>query len=950
MNTLQHLAYHVAARQDFLWFLVMLSGVLFVAIGWRRGTRRENAAVAAGVAGVVALAGIAWGAFLWPSRPQSEFDVPHRWADLAAGFALAGTITAWAGLGLRSSWPRAEVVAGVFAAAVAAGRMVFPEAGMVMLAVAVLGAAIVAVRGGSGLPAVEAGVMVAAFWLSPPGVVAWWLDTPLRAVDLAALTPVGALIMLAAILLPTARLVRADWVRQPAGQRVRVARRLRVFAAAMLSWLLLGVLLATVAGRSARRLFEKAATDRLRAYADTFPTEELAAALAADWVPNGLRAYRQQSGQLTPYGIAEPFKSLDATMKHLLELWNRNRDFSMIEISVLRDGREWIVVLPGVHEDYRGVVTVARDETVAARAHWEAGGAWVEGPVRLSVGEAVLVRAPLRDGAGDTLAWLQASYLVGDWARVQAQARLQAFGLLTAGALVGLLLLVRRLREEEREDALREAERERAANRLKSAFLANVSHELRTPVQSLTGYTELLLRDELSETARARVEALQRNGELMARLINDLIDIGALDSGAFRFIEKPAQPAVLVIHAVESLRPRAEAKGLELTCSVEKGVPGWVRMDPERCRQVVINLVGNAVKYTERGRVEVRVAARPAEGEGRTIIAITVCDTGPGIPLEQQAGIFDPFSRLDRTATVEGVGLGLALSRRLARHMGGDITVESEPGAGSAFTAELAVEPGEAPAVATAAASGLRGKRILVVDDNPLVRDLFVQGLRLQGADCAEASDGEEALRRLGEASFDGMVLDLAMPGLEGWDVARRVREQGQALRIVGVSAHAGGAERERALRVGMDEFLTKPVDLARLARAFAEDGVSVSADAVWRQRMTEWEAYYRAELPERLAELEAAVERERWEDLFKVAHRLRNSAMVVRDEAVFNACGELQASAGAGDAPVARRALEHCRAAITPWLAGCEPAPPPQDSRRTSGNNPEQIENPTST
>ncbi|GAB5561219.1 MAG: hypothetical protein SynsKO_28660 [Synoicihabitans sp.] len=918
METLHQTALSLSIKQDFLWFLIVLTAGVFFSVWARQENRRTDFPSACGVLGLLLLGLVAWGVFLSPSRMNDINDVPHRWADMLAGMIVAGVMAGWVTTGekhaaLRLFWGAAFLMLGAW-------RWWFPEQGILALNLLLVPTAWWTLRSNPGVSRVDLIGVVVAMAVAPGAWIYWWLNEPMRSADISTSVLMGGVVMLGVMVVATWRIVRRGWLKLPLFQRQLQLRRGGPFGLAMIFWLGAGLVLAALAGRSTRQVFEQSTVDRLRAYAESFDTSELSQVLQRDWIPAELQVFEQQTGAITRYAFVDPMRELTQTMSQLKRLKGSNPDFSMIEVSTLKAGKEWIVAMPGVAPGFEGIVQIARDETQLGRSQWEARETWIEGPARFSVGDAIVIRSPLRNEEEMLVAWLQASYPIGKWAGLQAQSRMMAFALLAAGAGVGLLLFIRRLRAEEKEEAVREAERQRKANRLKSAFLANVSHELRTPLQSFTGYTDLLLQDPLSPVARSRVEALQRNGELMARLINDLIDIGALDSGSFRLVEKTVQPAIMIAQTVESLRPKAEKKGLRLTSSLSAGIAPWVKCDPERCRQIVLNILSNAIKYTEKGSVRVEVGSEEIAAD-RVRLRVAVSDTGPGIPFEQQTRIFDPFSRLDRTATVEGVGLGLALSRRLAVRMGGDIVVESTVDRGSTFTATLEVAPDRPPQAERKKASHLEAQRILVVDDNTLVRELFVQGLRLQGAKCTAAADGHEALAKLKVGKFDGMVLDLALPGMEGREVARKVREVGNELRIVGVSAHAGELEREQALQAGMDDFLTKPVNISRLAKAFASRVTPRDDEEIWQQRSDEWGEAFRQELPQRLAGLDQAFMERDWDELFRTAHRLRNSAMVVRDEVIFSSCGDLQEASRLGDEKMIQAALTRCKTSAENWL-----------------------------
>ena len=338
----------------------------------------------------------------------------------------------------------------------------------------------------------------------------------------------------------------------------------------------------------------------------------------------------------------------------------------------------------------------------------------------------------------------------------------------------------------------------------------------------------------------------------------------------------------------------------------------------------MLNLAGNAVKYTEQGRIDVALRVVAREADGACLVEFSVRDTGPGVPLADQPKLFQAFSRLDLTAKKEGTGLGLALTAALCRANGGALTLASDGRTGAQFCARLRVRPSAAPAPdprAAEAFSSLRGRRVLVADDNPLVRDLFVAWLAELGAVCEVADHGEAALALALRHTFDAAILDLAMPRLDGLAVTRRLRALGHSWRIVGVSAHASGHDRAQALAAGMDAFLTKPVDLPTLAAALITTPTP-ALPATKRERIrAQLIERFRAEVAGNAADVRDALARRDWPALHQRAHYLKSSAGVIGDERLYETCSALEDAAEAGDATLADAAWKKCETALAPWL-----------------------------
>ncbi len=374
-------------------------------------------------------------------------------------------------------------------------------------------------------------------------------------------------------------------------------------------------------------------------------------------------------------------------------------------------------------------------------------------------------------------------------------------------------------------DAARRGERQmrkaqsaaEAATEAKSSFLANMSHEIRTPMNGVLGILHLLKSEALSAEGRRMLEEALSCGDMLAELVNDVVDFSRIEAGQLALACEPLDPAALVGGVVHILKPQADAKGLALTVEVDPEL-GWVSSDPVRLRQALFNLVGNAVKFTQRGSVTLRCAA-PAPGRLR----FEVVDTGVGIPLHAQGGLFRRFDQGDSSTTRKfgGSGLGLAITRRLAEMMGGAVGFASRPGAGSTFWLEVAAEPAEAPAAVTGAGAVLfPGARVLVVEDNATNR--MIAGKLLESFGCAveSAADGHQGVEAARIGAFDIILMDVQMPGIDGVEATRRIRAlPGPVGRtpILALTANVLAHQRQAYLEAGMDGVVGKPISPARL-------------------------------------------------------------------------------------------------------------------------------------
>jgi signal transduction histidine kinase/HPt (histidine-containing phosphotransfer) domain-containing protein/ActR/RegA family two-component response regulator len=382
--------------------------------------------------------------------------------------------------------------------------------------------------------------------------------------------------------------------------------------------------------------------------------------------------------------------------------------------------------------------------------------------------------------------------------------------------------------EKEAREAKEAAE---TANRAKSDFLDNVSHEIRTPLNGVLGLTRLLLSEDLGERQRRYVELADASASSLLELIEDLLDLGKIESGRMELESTPFRLDELLEDVHDIYRLRAREQGLRFTLEVDPKVPQAVRGDAGRLRQVLNNLLSNALKFTAQGEFGLMVG-RSVLGRGSGMLRFTVYDTGIGIPFEVQQRLFTRFTQADRATgrRYGGTGLGLAIVKQLTDMMGGTILLQSEPGRGTSVRCELPLPeaaPGDVPARApaqTAAPAPRRATRVLVAEDNQ-TNQVVVRGLLAQAGyqDVTVVGDGEEVLAAVAAAEFDLVLMDCRMPRIDGYEASRRLRAQGFTPPIIALTANAAAGERERCLAWGMNEYLSKPIDPARLAQVLAE-------------------------------------------------------------------------------------------------------------------------------
>ena len=495
----------------------------------------------------------------------------------------------------------------------------------------------------------------------------------------------------------------------------------------------------------------------------------------------------------------------------------------------------------------------------------------------------------------------------------------------------------------DRDEARRAAQE---ASRLKSEFLAHTSHEIRTPMTALVGYTELLGDPDLSPAERAEgLATIRRNGEHLMTIVNDILDLSKIESGRMTIERMACSPFALVAEVAAVLRPRAAHDGLDVEVGYRSPLPETIETDPTRLRQILLNLVGNAIKFTPRGSVRLEVG--PVED---TRLCFEVIDTGIGLDAEQQARLFTAFSQADASTTRRfgGTGLGLAISKRLAGMLGGDLRVRSVPGEGSTFTLTIDVgslagvrlldRPPDVPAAAERrepsahAPQALRG-RILLAEDGLDARRLLARHLRAAGAEVETAENGlvacELALRAADAGTpYDLILMDMQMPELDGYAAAARLRAAGYRGPIVALTAHAMEDERARCLDAGCDGFAAKPIlrrALIEVARTYLAPGgaaplVSALATDVGIAHLLDG---FVRRLPERLGAMERALGTRDLEVLADLAHQLKGAASGYGFPAITEAAAELEAVAAA------RGEVERALAALADVCRRAAPTPP---------------------
>lgn len=389
-----------------------------------------------------------------------------------------------------------------------------------------------------------------------------------------------------------------------------------------------------------------------------------------------------------------------------------------------------------------------------------------------------------------------------------------------------------------------------SANQAKSIFISQMSHELRTPLNGILGYAQLLKRsgDSLTEQQRDGLNVIERSGEHLLNLVNDLLDLAKIEAGRLDLRAERVQLATLLQHVVELIRVRADKAHLRFDVDIAETLPCWVRSDARALRQILLNLLGNAVKFTDTGGVIALRVRGSEDDENRWQLTWEICDSGIGMPADQLTRIFEPFHRIEDPARpTEGTGLGLAISRRLVETLGGAIGVSSEPGRGTKFTVTMPMLCAQEPASTLAKdrdVTGYHGPRrsVVVADDDDINRTLVETLLASLNFDVRSAANGQQALQLARDSTPDLLVTDLVMPLLDGIELTRALRaELGEQLPIIAISASASDYTAQEALQAGCAAFLPKPLylpdllerigDILRLQWRFASRAATAHAE-----------------------------------------------------------------------------------------------------------------------
>ena len=507
-----------------------------------------------------------------------------------------------------------------------------------------------------------------------------------------------------------------------------------------------------------------------------------------------------------------------------------------------------------------------------------------------------------------------------------------------------------------RQELERLVEESRAASEAKSQFLANMSHEIRTPLNGVLGMTEVLRQTDLSSKQERYVELLETSGKILANIINDILDFSKIEAGKLELESLDFDLRKTIREVKDVLQPKAQAKGLEIRAEIAPELAAGFCGDAKRLQQILINLMNNAIKFTESGHIQVAASLDRALPDA-TLVRFEVSDTGIGVPADRIGRLFHSFSQVDASTTRKygGTGLGLAICKQLAELMGGVIGVRSAAAGGSTFwfTARFLNSRQQASPALPApgeTAPAMRG-HILVAEDNEVNQLVVCEALRAAGHTCEVAANGREVLEALRRDRYDLVLMDCQMPEMDGFEATRQIRRQEQAnsgpaarIPIIALTANAVKSDRDDCLAAGMDDYLSKPIDFATLAgvlgrhlagrgqlqRASVHGGGSpgqkpVIDEAALRQRY--------AAMPEMIGALldragkqmatyssglAASLAKSDFETAGVIAHALRGSAGALEAATLVRLTQELESAAGARDLARIKTHIEAIQEEIT--------------------------------